>query len=68
VRASRGSLYLIVGIVLMCLSVMLALLMVLHILPSTFALNGLTYMASFAGLMLGVVGVAYRGGFPRVRR
>jgi len=47
---------------------MLALLMVLHILPSTFALNGLTYMASFAGLMLGVVGVAYRGGFPRMRR
>ncbi len=46
----------------MCLSVVLAMLMVLRILPSTFALNGLTYVASVAGLLLGVVGVAYRVG------
>jgi len=62
VRVSRGSLYLILGIALMCLSVVLAMLMVLRILPSTFALNGLTYVASVAGLLLGVVGVAYRVG------
>ena len=62
VRVSRGSLYLILGITLMCLSVALAMLMVLRILPSTFALNGLTYVASVAGLLLGVVGVAYRVG------
>jgi hypothetical protein len=67
VRISRGALYLIVGIALMCLSVLLALLMVLRILPSTFALNGVTYLASVAGMLLGVVGMAYRLHRPKTR-
>ena len=65
-RLSLGTRYLIVGIGLMVLSVALAFMMVLQILPSTFWLNGLTYLASLIGLILGVVGVAYQVQFtPR---
>jgi NADH:ubiquinone oxidoreductase subunit 3 (subunit A) len=66
-RLSLGTRYLIVGIGLMVLSVALAFMMVLQILPSTFWLNGLTYLASLIGLILGVVGVAYQVQFTRRR-
>ena len=66
-RISLGTRYLIVGIGLMVLSVVLAFMMVLQILPSTFFLNGLTYLASLVGLILGVVGVAYQVQFTRRR-
>jgi hypothetical protein len=66
-RLSLGTRYLIVGIGLMVLSVVLAFMMVLQILPSTFFLNGLTYLASLVGLILGVVGVAYQVQFTRRR-
>jgi len=45
----------------------LAFMMVLQILPPTFFLNGLTYLASLVGLILGVVGVAYQVQFTRRR-
>jgi len=66
-RLSLGTRYLIVGIGLMVLSVVLAFMMVLQILPPTFFLNGLTYLASLVGLILGVVGVAYQVQFTRRR-
>ncbi len=66
-RLSLGTRYLIGGIGLMVLSVVLAFMMVLQILPSTFFLNGLTYIASLVGLILGVVGVAYQVQFTRRR-
>lgn len=66
-RDSGGMRYLVVGIGLMVLSIILAFLMVLQILPSTFWLNGLTYLASLVGLILGVVGVAYRVQFSKNR-
>ena len=67
-RLSLGTRYLIGGIGLMVLSVVLAFMMVLQILPSTFWLNGLTYLASLVGLILGVVGVAYQVQFTKNRR
>ena len=67
-RISAGTRYLIVGVGLMVLSVVLAFLMVLQILPSTFLLNGLTFLASVVGLVLGIVGVAYQVQFTKNRR
>lgn len=67
-RMSRGALYLVSGIALMILSVVLALLMVIRIVASTFALNFFVYVASFAGLLLGVVGVVYRVQPSRTKR
>ncbi len=47
---------LIIGFVLVVLGVVLPFLMVLQIVPSTFFLNLIAFIASFLGIMLGIVG------------
>jgi hypothetical protein len=47
-----------IGFALVILGVVLPFLMVLHVLKSTFFLNFLSYTASTAGLILGVIGAA----------
>lgn len=49
---------LLVGFFLVLLGAVLAWLLVLHIIPSTFLLNFLSYGASVTGLFLGLVGAA----------
>lgn len=46
------------GFVLVSLGLVLAWLLVLHILPSTFFLNFISYFSSVAGVYLGVIGTA----------
>jgi predicted membrane channel-forming protein YqfA (hemolysin III family) len=46
-----------VGFFLLLLGAVLAWLLVLRIIPSTFLLNFLSYTASVAGLFMGLVGV-----------
>jgi hypothetical protein len=48
-----------VGFFLLLLGAVLAWLLVLRIIPSTFLLNFLSYTASVAGLFTGLVGVVY---------
>lgn len=48
----------VIGFVLSILGWILPLLMVLHILESTFLLNFLAYAASVCGLFLGIIGAA----------
>ena len=56
---SRSPLSLIlIGLVLVILGVVLPLLMVLHVIVSTFFLNFFSYTASIAGLFLGMIGAA----------
>jgi hypothetical protein len=47
-----------VGFFLVLLGAVLAWLLFLHIIPSTFLLNFLSYAASVMGLFLGLVGAA----------
>ncbi len=47
-----------VGFVLVTLGWVLPLLMVLHVLPSTFFLNFFSYITSVLGLFLGIWGAA----------
>lgn len=46
----------VIGFLLVLTGAVLPLLMVLHVIPSTFFLNFLSYSASVAGLFLGVFG------------
>jgi hypothetical protein len=46
-----------VGFFLLLLGAVLAWLLVLRVIPSTFLLNFLSYTASVAGLFMGLVGV-----------
>jgi hypothetical protein len=46
------------GFVLLLLGVILPLLMVMHVIPSTFFLNFFSYTASLVGLILGIYGSA----------
>lgn len=48
-----------VGFFLLLLGAVLAWLLVLHVIPSTYLLNFLSYTASVAGLFMGLVGVVY---------
>ena len=52
---------LLVAFVLLVIGVLLPLLMVLRLLPSTFFLNFFAYAASFSGMILGLVGAALYG-------
>ena len=52
---------LVVGFVLLLLGVLLPLLMVLRVIPSTFFLNFLAYAASFSGMILGMIGAVLYG-------
>jgi cytochrome b subunit of formate dehydrogenase len=47
-----------IGFLLSVSGVVLPFLMVLHTIPSTFFLNFFSYLASFTGLVLGVVGAS----------
>lgn len=47
-----------IGFVLSLLGVALPLLMVIHILQSTFFLNFFSYISSVIGLFLGIIGAA----------
>jgi hypothetical protein len=47
-----------IGLVLVVTGVILPLLMVVQVLPSTFFLNFFAYGASLTGLFLGVIGAA----------
>jgi|GEM_PF-902178 hypothetical protein len=46
-----------VGVALMVLGILLPLLMILHILESTLLMNFIAYLASFGGLLIGLLGV-----------
>lgn len=46
-----------VGVVLMILGILLPLLMILHLLESTLLMNFIAYLASFGGLLVGLLGV-----------
>jgi hypothetical protein len=45
-----------IGFILLALGVVLPILMVMHILESTFFLNFFSYAASLVGLILGMIG------------
>ena len=57
--------FLVVAFVLLLLGVLLPLLMVLGLLPSTFFLNFSAYVASFSGMILGLIGSVM---YVRLRR
>lgn len=54
-----------VGFLLVLAGAAIPWLIMLHVIPSTFALNFLSFAASFLGLMLGIAGTAM---YVRVRR
>ncbi len=47
-----------IGFILSLLGVILPLLMVIHIVQSTFFINFVSYIASVIGLFLGIIGAA----------
>jgi len=55
-RFSPGSL-IVIGILLMILGIVLPLLMVIHVLTSTFFLNFFSYTVSLVGMIVGFYGV-----------
>jgi len=57
-----------IGFVLVVLGVVLPLLMVVKILPSTLFLNFFSYIASFLGLMFGIIGSAFYTAKHRKRK
>ncbi len=67
-RLSSGARYLLIGLTLMILSVILAFLMTIRVITPSFALGFVVFAASFAGVLLGVVGVAYYAQLPRDKR
>lgn len=52
-------LIILIGFLLVLLGFVVPFLMVIGILPSTFALNFFSYAASISGLVLGLVGLAW---------
>lgn len=46
-----------VGVALMLVGILLPLLMILHLLESTLLMNFIAYLASFGGLLVGLLGV-----------
>jgi uncharacterized membrane protein len=67
-RLSSGARYLFIGLALMILSVILAFLMTIRVITPSFALSFVVFAASFGGVLLGVIGVAYYAQLPRNRR
>lgn len=55
-RGNGPLVHMIVGGLLLLTGAVLPLLMVIHVLPSTFPLNFLAYGASVSGLVLGLLG------------
>ncbi len=64
INLTPGQLILI-ALLLMLTGVALPFLMVIHIIPSTFFINFFSFTASTAGLILGLIGVAYYAGRGR---
>jgi hypothetical protein len=62
---SRPVMMMLGGFLLLLLGWMLPLLMLMHVVPSTFFLNFFAYTVSLIGLMLGITGVVY---YTRFRR
>jgi hypothetical protein len=56
-------LMIILGFLLLLAGWILPLLMVMHVLPSTFFLNFFSYTVSLIGLIMGFVGVVYYARF-----
>jgi hypothetical protein len=56
---SRPSQLILIGFVLVLMAWVLPFLMMIKVLPSTFALNFFSYTAGIAGLFLGIIGSAY---------
>ena len=65
---SRPFLVIGIGFGLVLLGFVIPLLEVMQILTSTFALNFISYAASTAGLILGIVGAALYVSFERRKR
>jgi hypothetical protein len=62
----RNPIFLIIlGFFLLLFGWVMPLLMLMHVLPSTFFLNFFSYIVSLVGLILGVVGVAF---YVRLRK
>jgi hypothetical protein len=61
IRRLNPKYFITIGLVLLVTGVVLPILMVMQILESTFFLNFFSYIASVLGLMLGVIGIAYKG-------
>ncbi len=59
-KLSRSARLLLVGFILVLMGVVLPLLIVIQVLPSTFFLNFLAYIASVVGLFLGIIGISER--------
>ena len=47
-----------IGFILSAMGVVLPLLMVIHVIQSTFFINFVSYIASVVGLFLGIIGAA----------
>jgi hypothetical protein len=58
-------LMMIIGLLFMLLGFALPVSMIMQLLKSTFFLNFLSYIASFLGLMLGIIGVAMLATRPK---
>jgi NADH:ubiquinone oxidoreductase subunit 3 (subunit A) len=67
-RLSSGARYLLIGVTLMIFSVILAFLMTIGVITPSFALSFFVFAASFGGVLLGIIGVAYYAQLPRRRR
>jgi hypothetical protein len=62
----RNPIFLIIlGFFMLLFGWVMPLLMLMHVLPSTFFLNFFSYIVSLVGLILGVVGVAF---YVRLRK
>lgn len=56
-----------IGAVLVILGAVLPFLMMIRVLPSTFLLNGFSFIASMGGLFLGMLGMTMQFGSQRRR-
>ncbi len=55
----RPWLFIVLGFILSLLGFILPLLMVIHLIPSTFFLNYFAAISMFVGLFLGIIGASY---------
>jgi len=63
--ARRPWLLIVIGFLLVLMGAVVPFLMVMGTLKSTFALNFLSYAASVAGMMLGLIGLAWNSRIGR---
>jgi hypothetical protein len=60
--------YILIGLILLLLGVILPILMIMHILESTYFLNFFAYACQIVGLTIGIIGIAYRSAKNRNKR